>query len=72
MSTQTRSSSKASQSKFLQVPSDIMLDREAEFVSKFFWLLAQALNIKLYFSVGYYLEVDGQTEHTNQTLEQYL
>jgi len=49
-----------------------MLDREAEFVSNFFWLLAQALNIKLYFSVGYYLEVDGQTEHTNQTLEQYL
>jgi len=49
-----------------------MLDREAEFVSKFFWLLAQALNIKLHFSVGYYLEVDGQTEHTNQTLEQYL
>jgi len=72
LSTWTRSGSKALQSKFLQVPNHVTLDRGAKFVSKFFWLLAQALNIKLHFLVGYYLEVDGQTEHTNQTLKQYL
>ena len=28
--------------------------------------------MKLHFTSGYHLEGDGQTEHTNQTLEQYL
>ena len=28
--------------------------------------------MKLHFSSGYHPEGDGQTEHTNQTLEQYL
>ena len=27
---------------------------------------------KLHFTFGYHLEGDGQTEHVNQTLEQYL
>ena len=31
-----------------------------------------ALDVKLRFTSGYYLEGDGQTEHTNQTLEQYI
>ena len=28
--------------------------------------------MKLHFTLGYHLEGDGQTEHTNQTLEQYI
>ena len=28
--------------------------------------------MKLHFTSGYYPEGDGQTEHTNQTLEQYI
>jgi hypothetical protein len=28
--------------------------------------------MKLHFSSGYHPEGDGQTEHANQTLEQYL
>ena len=31
-----------------------------------------ALNMKLHFTSGYHPEGDGQTEHTNQTLEQYI
>ena len=30
-----------------------------------------ALDMKLHFTSGYHPEGDGQTEHTNQTLEQY-
>jgi len=55
-----------------RVPSHVMLDRETEFVSKFFRSLAQVLEMRLYFSAGYHPEVDSQTECTNQTLEQYL
>ena len=31
-----------------------------------------ALDMKLHFTSGYHPEGDGQTEHTNQTLEQYI
>jgi len=55
-----------------EVLSHVTLDRETEFISKFFRSLAQALEMGLYFSTGYHLEMDGQTECTNQTLEQYL
>ena len=41
-------------------------------MSSFFWTLAKALHMKLNFTSGYDPEGDGQTEHTNQTLEQYL
>jgi hypothetical protein len=41
-------------------------------VSCFFHSLGKALNMKLYFTSGYYPEGDGQTEWINQTLEQYL
>jgi len=48
-----------------RVPSYVMLDREAEFVSKFFQSLAQALNMKLHFSAGYHPEANSQTKCTN-------
>jgi len=54
------------------VPSHVTSDREAEFVSKFFRSLANALDMKLHFTSGYHPEADSQTKHTNQTLEQFL
>jgi hypothetical protein len=41
-------------------------------MSCFFHFLRKALNMKLHFTSGYHLEGDGQMEHINQTLEQYL
>jgi hypothetical protein len=54
------------------VPSHVTSDRGSEFVSHFFRSLGQALDMKLHFTSGYHPEADGQTERTNQTLEQYL
>ena len=45
------------------VPKHVNSDRGSEFISRFFHSLGKAL---------YHLEGDGQTERTNQTLEQYL
>ena len=54
------------------IPSHITSNRDSEFVSNFFWSLGTALNMRLYFTSGYHPKGDGQTEPTNQTLEQYL
>ena len=54
------------------VPSHVTSDRGSEFVSHFFRSLGDALSMKLHFTSGYHPEGDGQTERTNQTLEQYL
>ena len=54
------------------VPSHVTSDRGTEFVSHFFRSLGTALDMKLHFTSGYHPEGDGQTERTNQTLEQYL
>ena len=54
------------------VPAHVTSDRGSEFVSRFFRSLGKALDMKLHFTSGYHPEGDGQTERTNQTLEQYL
>ena len=54
------------------VPSHVTSDRGSEFVSNFFQSLGTALDMWLHFTSGYHPEGDGQTECTNQTLEQYL
>ena len=54
------------------IPSHVTSDRSSEFVSNFFWSLGAALDMWLHFTSGYHPEGDGQTEHTNQTLKQYL
>ena len=54
------------------VPSHVTSDRGSEFVSNFFRSLGTALDMWLHFTSGYHTEGDGQTEHMNQTLEQYL
>ena len=54
------------------IPSHVTSDRGLEFVSNFFRSLGTALDMRLHFTSGYHPEGDGQTERTNQTLEQYL
>ena len=54
------------------VPQHVTSDRGSEFVSRFFRSLGKALDMTLHFTSGYHPEGDGQTERTNQTLEQYL
>jgi hypothetical protein len=54
------------------IPSHVTSDRGSEFVSHFFRSLGKALDMKLHFTSGYHPEGDGQTERTNQTLEQYI
>jgi len=54
------------------IPSHITSDRGSEFVSNFFQSLGTPLDMQLHFTSGYHSEGDGQTECTNQTLEQYL
>ena len=50
----------------------VISDRGLEFVSNFFWSLGITLNMWLHFTLDYHPEGDGQTEHMNQTLKQYL
>ena len=47
-------------------------DQDTEFVTHFFRSLGTALDMKLHFTSGYHPKGDGQTEQSNQTLEQYL
>jgi len=54
------------------VPAHITSDRSTEFVSHFFQSLGKALNMCLHFTSSYHPEGNGQTEQSNQTLEQYL
>ena len=54
------------------VPEHVTSDRGSEFISRFFRSLGKALDMKLHFTSGYHPKGDGQTEWTNQTLEQYL
>ena len=54
------------------VPAHVTSNRSSKFVSHFFRSLGKALDMHLHFTSGYHPEGDGQTEHTNQTLEQYL
>lgn len=54
------------------VPSHVTSDCGSKFVSHFFQSLGTALNMKLHFTSDYHPEADGQTERTNQMLEQYI
>jgi len=54
------------------IPFYITSDRGSEFMLNFFCSLGTALDIQLHFTSGYHPKGDRQTEHTNQTLKQYL
>jgi len=55
-----------------RVPTHVTSDWSTEFVSWFFHSLGLALDMTLHFISSYHPEANGQTEHVNQTLEQYL
>jgi RNase H-like domain found in reverse transcriptase/Reverse transcriptase (RNA-dependent DNA polymerase)/Integrase zinc binding domain/Chromo (CHRromatin Organisation MOdifier) domain/Retroviral aspartyl protease len=54
------------------VPQEIVSDRDKLFTSQFWQSLADLLGTKHKLSTSYHPQTDGQTERTNQTLEQYL
>ena len=54
------------------LPDDIVSDRGPQFISMFWKYLLKNLGISLKLSTSYHPQTDGQTERTNQTLEQYL
>jgi hypothetical protein len=54
------------------VPKKIISDRGSVFTGRFWTSFQEALGTQLNFSTAYHLETDGQTERTNQTLEDML
>jgi hypothetical protein len=51
---------------------EIVSNRGPQFASKFWRRLFELLGVDIRLSSTFHLEIDGQTERTNQTLEQYL
>src|SRR4051794_33668941 len=54
------------------IPNDIVTDRGSVFTAQFMKAFCEGLNIKQNMSTAHHPQSDGQTERTNQTLEQYL
>ena len=54
------------------VPKKIISDRGSQFTSQFWEQLHDSLDTKLHFSTAYHPQTDGQTERTNQVLEDML
>ncbi|WVZ51685.1 hypothetical protein U9M48_002801 [Paspalum notatum var. saurae] len=54
------------------VPKRIISDRGSQFISRFWEQLHNSLDTKLRFSTAYHPQTDGQTERTNQILEDML
>jgi hypothetical protein len=54
------------------VPKTIVSDRGTQFTSRFWQKLHESMDTKLNFSSAYHPQTDGQTERTNQILEDIL
>jgi hypothetical protein len=54
------------------VPKRIVCDRGTQFTSRFWEKLHESMDTKLYFSLAYHSQTDGQTKRTNQILEDML
>ena len=54
------------------LPDEIISDRDKLFNSKFWRSLMDMMGIKIKMSTAFHPQTDGQTERTNQTVEQYL
>jgi transposase InsO family protein len=55
-----------------EVPKKIVLDRGSQFTSRYWKKLHESLDTRLNFSSAYHPQTDGQTERTNQVLEDML
>ena len=55
-----------------EVPKKIVSDRGSQFTSKFWEKLHESMDTKLNFSSAYHPQTDGQSERTNQILEDML
>ena len=53
-------------------PNSIVCDRGSLFTSAYFSTFVYTMRVKLKMSTAFHPQTDGQTERTNQTLEQYL
>jgi hypothetical protein len=58
--------------KLHRLPLNVLSDRGPQFVAEFMKELYKLLGIKMSASTAYHLQSDGQTEHVNQELEQYI
>jgi len=54
------------------LPKTIISDRGRQFVSIFWKELTTQLCVKTVLSTAYHLQMDGQTEHINAVMEQYI
>jgi DNA-binding transcriptional regulator WhiA len=54
------------------MPEEFITDRDKLFTSKYWTTFLAKLGVKKKLLTSFHLETDGQTERTNQTLEQYL
>jgi hypothetical protein len=54
------------------VPKKIVFNRGTQFTSRFWEKLHESMDTKLNFSSAYHPQIDGQTERTNQILEDML
>lgn len=54
------------------IPTNIIFNRGIQFTSRFWKALCEVLKIDLSMYSAYHPQTNGQTERTNQTLEQYL
>jgi hypothetical protein len=55
-----------------RIPCKVISDRDPQFTGRFTTTLCAKLGIKQKLSSAYHLQTDGQSERTNQWLEQYL
>jgi len=58
--------------KLHSLPKCVISDRRPQFVARFTKELYRLLGIKLVSSTAWHPQTDGQTEHVNQELDQYL
>ncbi|GLT53614.1 hypothetical protein SLA2020_268740 [Shorea laevis] len=54
------------------VPSAIVSDRDSRFTSRFWQSLQKEMGTELKFSTAFHPQTDGQSERTNQVLEDML
>jgi hypothetical protein len=55
-----------------RIPRELISDRDKLFTSHFWQALTARLGVRYRLSTAFHPQTDGQTERTNQTLEQYL